>query len=257
MSASSAASALSGAAALYDRLGRLVFRYRDYLAPVMLIIAVLLARPHAPWGSERWDLRMDVLGFVVAALGQALRMTVIGYAYIVRGGAKKEIAAPRLVREGFYAHCRNPMYMGNFLLLTGLALIYSAAVVYVVLLPICIVSLLAIVKAEERFLSQRFGTEYAEYCRRVPRFVPRLRGLRATMASMRFDWRRMLRKEYGTTLAWLSSAFGLMAWERIVRLGWAASVPDLRVLALLYAPIPVAWVIVRLLKKTGRLKSPG
>jgi hypothetical protein len=73
---------------------------------------------------------------------------------------------------------------------------------------------------------------------------------------MRFDWKRVLRKEYGTTLAWVSAAFFLLAWERVVRLGWSGAAPELRWLALLYAPVPIAYTFVRWLKKSGRLRSP-
>ena len=183
-------------------------------------------------------------------------MTVIGYAYIQRGGANKQLSAPRLVVQGFYAHSRNPMYVGNTLLLAGLALIYNSPWVYLVALPAAVLGLLAITKSEERYLAQRFGAEYDAYCRSVPRFIPRLHGLRATMDSMQFDWRRVLRKEYGTTFAWLSGAFFLMAWERVVRLGWDAAAPQLHRLLWCYLPIPVAYGIVRWMKKTRRLRSP-
>jgi protein-S-isoprenylcysteine O-methyltransferase Ste14 len=243
-------------APLSDRVGRFVFRYRDYLTPAGLLLVLILTRPQAPFGSERLNTWLDLFGFLVAAVGQALRMTVIGYAYIQRGGANKQLSAPKLVAQGFYAHSRNPMYVGNTLLLVGLALIWNSFWTYGLALPIAVLGLLAITKSEERYLAQRFGAEYDDYCRSVPRFVPRLRGLRATMAPMRFDWRRVLRKEYGTTFAWLSGAFALMAWERIVRLGWDAAQPHLALLALLYLPVPVAWGIVRWLKKTRRLQSP-
>ena len=51
--------------------------------------------------------------------GQAVRVMVIGYAYIQRGGVNKQLAARSPGREGVYAHSRNPMYVGNFLLLAG------------------------------------------------------------------------------------------------------------------------------------------
>jgi hypothetical protein len=181
---------------------------------------------------------------------------VIGFAYIQRGGANKQLSAPKLVCEGFYAHSRNPMYVGNFLLLAGLSLIYHSIWVYLAVLPILTIGLLAIVKAEERYLAGRFGAEYVDYCRRVNRFVPDLRGLRATVRGMRFDWRRVLRKEYGTTFAWLSAAFFLLAWEDVLRFGWAESAADLHRLLLLYLPVPFAYAFVRWLKKSGRLRSP-
>lgn len=256
MSAPGVGAAAPAAPPLTDRIGRFVFRYRDYLTPAGLLVVLVLTRPRAPLGSERLNAWLDGFGFLVAAIGQALRMTVIGYAYIQRGGANKQLSAPKLVVQGFYAHCRNPMYVGNTLLLVGLALIYNSVWVYAVALPAAVLGLLAITRSEERYLAQRFGAEYDAYCRSVPRFIPRPRGLRATMDSMQFDWRRVLRKEYGTTLSWLSAAFFLMAWERIVRLGWAAAAPQLHTLALLYLPVPIFYGIVRFLKKTRRLRSP-
>jgi protein-S-isoprenylcysteine O-methyltransferase Ste14 len=240
----------------FERVGRFVFRYRDYLAPIAFVLAILFTRPHEPFGSERLDHVLDIIGVLVAALGQALRMTVIGFAYIQRGGANKQLSAPKLVCEGFYAHSRNPMYVGNFLLLFGLSLIYNSWAVYVIVLPVMTMGLLSIVRAEERYLRGRFGDEYAAYTRRVNRFIPNLRGIRTTVEGMRFDWRRVLRKEYGTTFSWLSAAFALMAWERIVLHGWAAAQPELRALMWWYLPIPLAYAVVRWLKKTHRLRSP-
>jgi hypothetical protein len=48
----------------------------------------------------------------------------------------------------------------------------------------------------------------------------------------------------------------LMAWERIVLHGWAAAQPELRALVWWYLPIPLAYAVVRWLKKTHRLRSP-
>ena len=248
--------AVAWPAALFDRLGRFVFSYRDYLAPAALVAMLAFTRPQAPFGSERLDVVLDIVGFLIATAGQVLRMTVIGFAYIQRGGANKQLSAPKLVCEGFYAHSRNPMYVGNFLLLVGLSVIYHSVWVYLVVLPILTIGLFAIVKAEERYLAGRFGAEYADYCQRVNRFIPNPRGLGATMSGMRFDWRRVLRKEYGTTFAWLSAAFFLLAWEDVLRFGWSVAAPDLYRLLLLYAPVPFAYGFVRWLKKSHRLDSP-
>ena len=257
MSAAGSASevAIGWPATLADRLGRFVFRYRDYLVPSVLVGVLVLTRPQAPLGSERLDAVLDAAGFLVAAAGQALRAMVIGYAYIRRGGINKRPAAPTLVCEGVYAHCRNPMYVGDFFLFAGLAMIYHSAGVYLVVLPIVAAALLAIVTAEERYLAARFGTAYGAYCERVNRFVPALRGLSRTTRGMQFDWRRVVRKEYGTTFAWLSAAFFLLAWERVVRVGWASSAPQLRDLLACYLPVPIAYGAVRWLKKSGHLRS--
>jgi protein-S-isoprenylcysteine O-methyltransferase Ste14 len=253
----SPAVALTRPSAVVERLGQFVFRYRDYLVPAGFLIALVFTRPQPVFGSEHADAWLDALAVAVSFAGQALRILVIGYAYIKRGGANKRLAAPKLVCEGFYAHSRNPMYAGNIFLMFGLCLIYNSTWVYLVGLPIVVVALLAIVLAEERYLDTRFGADYAAYCERVNRFLPRLRGLRATMRGMRFDWRRVLQKEYGTTFAWVSAAFFLLAWERLIWHGWDGARPDIAALALFYCPVPVAYGVARWLKKSGRLRSLG
>jgi protein-S-isoprenylcysteine O-methyltransferase Ste14 len=234
-------------------IGRFVFRYRDYLAPFGLLLILAGTRPRPFFASERLDAWFDALGLLVAACGQAWRFTVIGYAYIQRGGANKQLAASHLVCEGIYAHSRNPMYVGNFLLLAGLVIIYHSPVVYLVGFPVYLLGIWTIIKSEEAFLAQRFGTEYADYCRRVNRFLPRLHGMRQTLGSMRFDWRRVVRKEYGTTFAWTSVALVLIGWEQIHWYGLASARDLLMVLGEIWLGIAVLYAVTRWLKKTHRL----
>jgi protein-S-isoprenylcysteine O-methyltransferase Ste14 len=243
--------------ALFPALGRFVFRFRDLLAPAVAGLALWLAEPLPFFGNEDVDRWSNLAGVLVALSGQAIRITVIGYAYIVRGGSKKQLAAPRLVCEGFYAHSRNPMYLGNFLLLAGLALIYNSPLVYLVGLPLCIVALLSIVRAEEQFLRARFGPEYDAYCRSVNRFLPDIRGLRTTLSQMRFDWRRVLRKEYGTTFAWVSATFVFIAVEQIAWHGLAASHAALLRVGAGWLAVVLCYAVVRWLKKSGRLDGPA
>ena len=238
------------------RIGRFVFRYRDYLSPLGLIVILACSRPHPFFASERLDVWFDALGLLVASVGQAIRMLCIGYAYIQRGGVNKRLAANRLVCEGIYAHSRNPMYVGNFLLLAGLAIIYHSFLVYCVALPVYLGGILTIIKSEEEFLRGKFGDEYEDYCRRVNRFVPRLRGLRTTMAGMPFDWRRVIRKEYGTTFAWISVALALIAWEQITWYGSTGARTALVWLGILWTGVFFLYAVARWSKKTRRLDSP-
>jgi protein-S-isoprenylcysteine O-methyltransferase Ste14 len=234
-------------------VGRFVFRYRDYLAPLGLILILLISRPQQLFSSERLDVWLDAVGLIVAACGQAVRIVVIGYAYIQRGGANKRLAAKRLVCEGIYAHSRNPMYVGNFLLLAGLAIIYHSPLVYLVAFPVYLLAIWTIIKSEEEFLAQQFGREYADYCQRVNRFLPRLHGMRETLEGMGFDWPRVIRKEYGTTFAWTSVALGLIAWEQITWYGFAAAHDVLVALMTIWLGIVVLYGVARWLKKTHRL----
>jgi protein-S-isoprenylcysteine O-methyltransferase Ste14 len=110
--------------------------------------------------------------------------------------------------------------------------------------------------AEETFLRGKFGREYDTYSASVPRFVPRLRGLGATASRFAFDWKRVVRKEYGTTFSWTTAALGFLALERVHWDGVHAATPALGVLAAVWLVIALLWFTARRLKQSRRLVSP-
>lgn len=79
----------------------------------------------------------------------------------------------RLLKEGIYARIRHPRYVEFLLGLAGYALIANYLASYVAI-AISVPVIYLIVLLEERELRARFGAEYADYCRDVPRFVPRI-----------------------------------------------------------------------------------
>jgi len=243
-----------GAAGL--AFGRFVFRYRDYLAPLVLLVTVVVMPPRAFAGLEAWDLGLDLVGVMVSLAGQALRVLVIGLAYIKRGGRQKTITADRLVCEGVFAHSRNPLYLANFLMVTGLLLIWNSPWAYLIVLPAFGVALVSIVGAEEEFLSRRFGTEYTRYRANVPRFVPRFRGFRHTLAQFDFDWRRVIRKEYGTTFALVTVMLTLFVLEKVHWDGLGAALGRMRIATALWLLTVGLWASARWAKKARWIESP-
>jgi protein-S-isoprenylcysteine O-methyltransferase Ste14 len=84
----------------------------------------------------------------------------------------KEKYPGKLLTEGIYGRVRNPRYIEALLWVAAYALFanYLGAYIVVVLsLPL----IYFVVRLEERELKDRFGTAYEEYCRRVPRFLPK------------------------------------------------------------------------------------
>jgi len=236
-------------------LGNVFFRVRDALFPLVFLAVVLSDRPRMLLGSPLWDRALDALGVVVALAGQAVRVLVIGLAYIRRGGLDRRIHADRLVREGIFAHSRNPLYLGNLLAMIGLCLIHNSRLVYLVAMPFFFYAYWAIVLAEEKFLGRKFGPDYEAYRREVPRFRLRLRGLRTTIRSMRFDPRRVLRKEYGSTFAGVTAILALVVWDDFQLRGEAAGDRSLEIGLWIWAPAVAAYLVIRWMKKSGRLGS--
>jgi len=77
-----------------------------------------------------------------------------------------------VVRGGIYSRVRNPRYVGSFLAIVGACLLAATRLAWIVAAVWTALTLLAIF-LEERELRSRLGQSYEEYCRRVPRFLPR------------------------------------------------------------------------------------
>lgn len=253
----SAAPAASGeAASPFIRYGNFLFRYRNLVFPAVMA-AVFLAFPPRPfmgdWAADRW---LDLAGILVCLLGQGFRAWVVGLAYIKRGGVNKQIFAAKLVQQGMFAVCRNPLYVGNIAVLAGVFLIHNNPYAYLIGGAFFLVSYRAIVAAEERYLGGQFGAEYADYCRRVNRWWPAPGRIGPALAGMSFNWRRLAIKEYGSLAAWIVTVLAVLAYQALWARGWHDAKGTLWVLAgVLLLTLALAG-LVRWLKKTGRLVDP-
>jgi hypothetical protein len=119
-------------------------------------------------------------------------------------------------------------------------------------IPFFLFAYFAIVRAEEDYLQRKFGSVYATYCRQVNRFVPSLAGVRRTLAGVRFDWKKLVRKEYGTPFVWTSCALALLVYERTVA-GMAISHNEIIAFQVVWAVLLAAYVTARVMKKRGVL----
>ena len=234
--------------------GNMFFRVRNGLFPAIFLALFLLTRPGRFLGSPILDPIVVWIGIGIALFGQCFRLAVIGFAYIQRGGKDGRIHADKLVAKGFYAHCRNPMYVGNLLITVGMSLIYGSLWVCIVVVPFFTFVYLSIVRAEEEYLLERFGTEYEEYTKQVNRFVPSFHGIRGSLAEFRYDWKKALRSDYGTIFGLLSGIIGINVWKMYYFQGLEARGEE-TLLLLLLVPVVLFYAIVRYLKKTHRLDS--
>jgi protein-S-isoprenylcysteine O-methyltransferase Ste14 len=78
----------------------------------------------------------------------------------------------RLVTTGLYSRVRHPRSVEALSAALACALFTNYLAVYVIVV-LFLVGFPFIIRLEEKELRERFGEEYEEYCRRVPRFVPR------------------------------------------------------------------------------------
>ncbi|MGF7117153.1 methyltransferase family protein [Methanobacterium oryzae] len=80
----------------------------------------------------------------------------------------------KLVIGGAYRHVRNPMISGVLMIVLGEALIFASIELFLLFILFFIVNHIYFVYSEEPGLIKRFGRDYIEYKKNVPRWIPRL-----------------------------------------------------------------------------------
>jgi protein-S-isoprenylcysteine O-methyltransferase Ste14 len=112
-------------------------------------------------------------GILIAGLGLALAARS---AQLLAGrGRPRRGPQPAFVLAGPYVRMRNPLYAGLVVALAGASLAGGSAALGLITLVAAAGLHLWVVRVEERRLHTRFGEAYAEYVRRVPRWLPTLR----------------------------------------------------------------------------------
>ncbi len=124
---------------------------------------------YTPAGDWWW------LGLVPLALGLA-GYTWCAWDFTFAGhGSPLPIDAPRkLVVRGLYRYVRNPMYVSVWGVMLGHATLFASRNALLFALGFWLMFHLFVLFYEEPALRSKFGDDYDAYCRRVPRWLPRL-----------------------------------------------------------------------------------
>jgi len=235
---------------LFNQWGNFFFHTRNVLFPILIAMVLFIWPPVAIDNAPA--IYLMVIGLLMIMMGQGLRILTIGLAYISRGGRKRRIYAENLVTDGLFSHCRNPLYLGNVLIVSGFLFVSGNLIGIIVGSLAFMIIYRLIVYSEESFLSAKFAENYAAFCADVPRWFPRLKGLQETIRNYQFDWPAVAVKEYGTIFTSLLIPLGLIAWKLslVNKLGEYQSL-----LIGFLITIIIAYGLVRFLKKTERLRS--
>jgi protein-S-isoprenylcysteine O-methyltransferase Ste14 len=182
------------------RQGQWLFRNRSWI-PALPLAGLLLSVPFASrslggHGVRGWEL----FCVAISLSGLLLRAFVIGSKPRRTSGRNRRVqVAETLNTTGLYSVVRHPLYLGNALMWTGLALfprIWLAAAFSAVFFTLFYGRVMA---AEEDFLRSRFGAEYEAWATDTPRLLPAFWRWRPT--SLPFSLKAVLKAEYPGFLA--------------------------------------------------------
>ncbi|HLM54788.1 MAG TPA: methyltransferase [Pyrinomonadaceae bacterium] len=181
-------------------------RWRVPLGFVCAALFLVLARP-SPVGLAA--------GGAVALLGLAVRAWSAGH---IRKNAALAVSGP-------YAHTRNPLYLGSFILGLGFTVAASNSLLLFLLLGGLFAALflgiyLPVMRVEAQTLAELFGEEYKAYAAAVPLLLPRISPYRpagaSKMAAAKFDPSLYMRyREYRAALG-LLVAWGVLVAKAVL-----------------------------------------
>lgn len=148
--------------------------FRAGFALLLVLPLVRLAVPRAPEALAAWPPALSGLGLLLAVAGATLALAAQAHM-----GASWRIGAAadgvgRLVTDGPFAWSRNPVFLGQILLVWGVALAGDPVAMALALL----VTVAAVTQAaiEEEVIAEALGADYDRYRRRVNRWFGRRPG---------------------------------------------------------------------------------
>jgi protein-S-isoprenylcysteine O-methyltransferase Ste14 len=187
-------------------------RWRASISFFLLIpIGLMVSFSPLPFDLHGWpDVACNVVGWTLFIIGGFFRWW--GTLYV--GGRKSE----ELVTEGAYSICRNPIYLGTFLILMATGVLAESLTFLVASILVAAVYLRITVPCEERRLMRKFPQAFAEYCLRTPRFFPRLSSfqshelIQVNVKGLRAEFIRSLRWMWVPALVHVASHIRAQEW---------------------------------------------
>lgn len=203
----------------FTHMGASLFRHRDFLALFVFPAFVLsFIGVRYPYGSHKLGLLWEVLCFLISLLGFSIRVITSGT--VPRGSSGRSTTQPKtdvLNTTGIYSIVRHPLYLGNYLILLGLALFPRTWFLPIIASFGFVLCYERIIFLEESFLENRFGDEFRSWAARVPAIVPRFTNYRP--AQLPFSFKAVLQKEFYGLFGIVGSFFGLDLIEDLAARG--------------------------------------
>ena len=164
-------------------LGRVFFTLPAaiFFVLIMPIIIVKLSPKMSILNSHRFvfgDLNYFI-GWTLVIIGLPLALWTI-YIQISRGSGTPIPMLPpeKLIVNGPYRYCRNPMALGGYIYYFGICSFLGSVTAFLIVILFITILTLYIKIGEEPDLEKRFGQTYMEYQKHTPFMIPKISGKR-------------------------------------------------------------------------------
>ncbi len=181
-----------------EKQGHWLFRWRSYLP--LIVVPILIWPLRSPEQLEHLagdtveDI-YEVICFLIAIVGLGIRCFTV--AFVPKGTSgrnTKRQKADRLNTTGIYSITRNPLYLGNFLIILGIVMFTQSLWATLTVVLIFWIYYERIIFAEEQFLKKKFQGAFLEWAQNTPIFFPKFNNY--IPPDLPFSIKNVLKREY-------------------------------------------------------------
>ncbi len=194
-----------------EKQGNWLFRWRSYL-PLLVIPLFIVALRYSKvlehvFGDRATDY-WETLAICISFLGLSIRCLTAGY--VPRGTSgrnTKSQLAESLNTSGMYSIIRNPLYVGNFVIVLGITLFIQ---VWWFALMVWVGFWLyyeRIIFSEEEFLRKKFGASFIGWAEKTPMLFPDFKNWKKP--DLPFSLKTVIRREFSTFFSIIAVFFFL------------------------------------------------
>lgn len=179
--------------------GDFLFKNRSYLPLFILGIGLsvyIYTEYHEIETPETWFAEsFEFICPAISLLGLFIRIFTVGYTPKNTSGrnTKGGQLADELNTSGVYSVVRHPLYLGNFFMWLGVAMLTENAWFSIAFIFFYAFYYERIMYAEENFLRNKFGQTYLDWAENVPAFVPSSKNY--VKPKYPFSIKKVLKKE--------------------------------------------------------------
>lgn len=178
----------------FESQGNFLFKYRSHFPNIVLIAGLFVFYISLKNGIDPFNHYYAYICLAVSALGLLVRIYTVGFTPANTSGRNTETQLADTVNtQGIYSTVRHPLYLGNFLMYLGLAMLSYNIWFVIIFILIFYLYYERIMFAEEQFLRNKFGSQYLDWASRTAAFIPNFSSFKNS--NLTFSWKKILKKE--------------------------------------------------------------
>ncbi|HEV7348747.1 isoprenylcysteine carboxylmethyltransferase family protein [Telluribacter sp.] len=182
-----------------DKQGNFLFKYRGIL-PLIILVVGLAVYAYVIWeGASTYRLTFqnneyEFFCLAVALLGLVIRILTVGFTPRHTSGRNtQQQVADTLNTSGMYSTVRHPLYVGNFFMWLGVALLTQHAWFTIAFVLLYWMYYERIMFTEEKFIAGKFGEKFYAWAAQTPAIIPN--PARWRNPDLQFNPKKVLRQE--------------------------------------------------------------